>query len=73
MSAATGDATYRAMAHDMGRLARTEGARRHRHVVFPNEYGDVSTSWSDGSAGILAFLLRLRHTDPRHWLVQLPG
>ncbi|GAA2985400.1 class III lanthionine synthetase LanKC [Streptomyces drozdowiczii] len=73
MSAATGDATYRAMAHDMARLARTEGARRHRHVVFPNEYGDVSTSWSDGSAGILAFLLRLRHTDPRHWLVQLPG
>ncbi|THA34581.1 hypothetical protein E6R18_07370 [Streptomyces sp. A1277] len=73
MSAATGDLAYRAMATETGRLLATEGARRHGHVVFPNEYGDVSTSWSDGSSGILAFLLRLRHADPRHWLVQLPG
>ncbi|MEU2246667.1 class IV lanthionine synthetase LanL [Streptomyces sp. NPDC019224] len=73
LSAATGDDAYRAMAAEMGRLALTEGARRHGHLVFPNEYGDVSTSWSDGSAGILAFLLRLRHTDPRHWLAQPPG
>lgn len=73
MSAATGEPAYRAMADEMGRLLLTEGARRHGHVVFPNEYADVSTSWSDGAAGILAFLLRLRHTDPRHWLVQVPG
>ncbi|WUT00988.1 class IV lanthionine synthetase LanL [Streptomyces sp. NBC_00708] len=73
MSAATGDTAYRAMAADLGRLALAEGARRHGHLVFPNEYGDVSTSWSDGSAGILAFLLRLRHTDSRLWLAQLPG
>ncbi|MFJ1750509.1 class IV lanthionine synthetase LanL [Streptomyces sp. NPDC088116] len=69
---ATGEPTYRAMAEDLARLILAEGAYRHGHLVFPNEYGDVSTGWSDGSAGILAFLLRLRHTDPRHWMVQLP-
>lgn len=72
LAEATGDPTYRAMAEDLARLILSERAYRHGHVVFPNEYGDVSTSWSDGSAGILAFLLRLRHTDPRHWMVQLP-
>ncbi|MCG7527933.1 class IV lanthionine synthetase LanL [Streptomyces sp. OfavH-34-F] len=73
LSAATGDPAYRAMADGMGRLLLTEGARRHGHLVFPNEYGDVSTSWSDGTAGILAFLLRLGHTDSRRWLAQQPG
>ncbi|MER5961439.1 class IV lanthionine synthetase LanL [Streptomyces sp. NPDC002057] len=69
---ATGDPVYRTMAEDLARLILCERAHRHAQVVFPNEYGDVSTSWSDGSAGILAFLLRIRHTDPRHWMVQLP-
>ncbi|MEU5986135.1 class IV lanthionine synthetase LanL [Streptomyces sp. NPDC047434] len=73
MADATGDLAYRAMADDLARLIVSERAQRDRHVVFPNEYGDVSTSWSDGSAGILAFLLRTRHTDSRHWMVQQPG
>ncbi|WP_435972016.1 class IV lanthionine synthetase LanL [Streptomyces sp. Qhu_M48] len=72
MADATGDPVYRTMAEDLARLILCERAHRHDQVVFPNEYGDVSTSWSDGSAGILAFLLRIRHTDPRHWMVQLP-
>ncbi|MFF9086088.1 class IV lanthionine synthetase LanL [Streptomyces sp. NPDC014991] len=73
MADATGDPAYRAMAGELARLILSERAHRHGHVVFPNEYGDVSTSWSDGSAGILAFLLRLHHSDPRHWMVQLPA
>ncbi|MFG2952444.1 class IV lanthionine synthetase LanL [Streptomyces sp. NPDC048291] len=73
MAEATGDPAYRAAADGLARLIVSERAHRDRHVVFPNEYGDVSTSWSDGSAGILAFLLRTRHTDPRHWIVQQPG
>ncbi|MEU9450408.1 class IV lanthionine synthetase LanL [Streptomyces sp. NPDC048277] len=73
MADATGDPAYRAMAEDHARLIVSERAHRDSHVVFPNEYGDVSTSWSDGSAGILAFLLRTRHTDSRHWTVQQPG
>ncbi|WP_055526256.1 class IV lanthionine synthetase LanL [Streptomyces graminilatus] len=73
MADATGDPAYRAMAEDLARLIVSERAHRDSHVVFPNEYGDVSTSWSDGSAGILAFLLRTHHTDSRHWMVQQPG
>ncbi|MET9434882.1 class IV lanthionine synthetase LanL [Streptomyces sp. NPDC006551] len=73
MADATGDSAYRVMAEELARLILSERAQRHGHVVFPNEYGDVSTSWSDGSAGILAFLLRIRHTDPRHWMVQMPA
>ncbi|MEV4196679.1 lanthionine synthetase LanC family protein, partial [Streptomyces toxytricini] len=69
---ATGESSYRAMADDLARLIVTERAHRGSHVVFPNEYGEVSTSWSDGTAGILAFLLRVRHTEPRHWMVQQP-
>ncbi|MFD5746070.1 class IV lanthionine synthetase LanL [Streptomyces sp. NPDC127033] len=72
MADATGDPAYRAMADELARLIVTERTQRRGHVVFPNEYGEVSASWSDGSAGILAFLLRARHTDPRHWTVQLP-
>ncbi|MCX5231126.1 class IV lanthionine synthetase LanL [Streptomyces sp. NBC_00233] len=72
MADATGDPVHRTMAEDLARLIVSERAHRHAQVVFPNEYGDVSTSWSDGSAGILAFLLRIRHADPRHWMVRLP-
>ncbi|WP_314621385.1 class IV lanthionine synthetase LanL [Streptomyces stackebrandtii] len=72
MAEATGDPDHRARAGQLARLIVSERALRGSHVVFPNEYGDVSTSWSDGSAGILAFLLRVRHTEPRHWMVQRP-
>ncbi|MCX5389021.1 class IV lanthionine synthetase LanL [Streptomyces sp. NBC_00094] len=73
MAEATGDPVYRAMAEDLSRLLLCERVHRRGHVVFPNEYGDVSTGWSDGSAGILAFLVRIRHSDPRHWMVQQPA
>ncbi|MFF7813229.1 class IV lanthionine synthetase LanL [Streptomyces sp. NPDC007945] len=69
---ATGDPAPRARAADLARLLVAERTHRGDHVVFPNEYGEVSTGWSDGSAGILAFLLRVRHPEPRHWMVQLP-
>ncbi|MFI0827801.1 class IV lanthionine synthetase LanL [Streptomyces roseolus] len=69
---ATGNPVHRARAGDLARLLVAERSRRGDHVVFPNEYGEVSTGWSDGSAGILAFLLRVRHTEPRHWMVQPP-
>ncbi|MEU8764722.1 class IV lanthionine synthetase LanL [Streptomyces sp. NPDC048659] len=72
LAEATGDPAYRAMAGELARLIVSERTHRGSHVVFPNEYGDVSTSWSDGSAGILAFLLRTRHTEPRHWMIQQP-
>ncbi|MFD9724040.1 class IV lanthionine synthetase LanL [Streptomyces sp. NPDC059072] len=73
LASATGDPAHRAGADAMARLIAAEGAHRDSHVVFPNEYGDVSTGWSDGSAGILAFLLRTHHTDSRLWMIQQPG
>ncbi|MER8041412.1 class IV lanthionine synthetase LanL [Streptomyces sp. NPDC094032] len=72
MAEATGDPAHRASAEQLARLIVSERSHRGSHVVFPNEYGDVSTGWSDGSSGILAFLLRVRHTEPRHWMVQQP-
>ncbi|MEU6901438.1 class IV lanthionine synthetase LanL [Streptomyces virginiae] len=69
MVEATGERSYRTMAEHLARLVVAERSHRAGHVVFPNEYGDVSTSWSDGSAGILAFLLRIRHTEPRRWMI----
>ncbi|MER5208278.1 class IV lanthionine synthetase LanL [Streptomyces sp. NPDC002825] len=73
MAEATGEAVYHVMAQDLAGLLLAERAHRGDRVVFPNEYGDVSTSWSDGSAGILAFLLRVRRTSPRHWMVEQAG
>ncbi|MGW4701729.1 class IV lanthionine synthetase LanL [Streptomyces sp. NPDC004285] len=73
MADATGDRVHHDMAEDLAGLLLAERTHRRGQVVFPNEYGDVSTSWSDGSAGILAFLLRLRHGGPRHWLVEQAG
>ncbi|MFF8593898.1 class IV lanthionine synthetase LanL [Streptomyces sp. NPDC015220] len=73
MAAATKDPAYRAMAQELAGIVLAQGARRHGRLVFPNEYGDVSTGWSDGAAGILAFLLRLRHGSPRHWMVPPPA
>lgn len=70
---ATGESVYQDMAEDLAGLLLAERAHRQEQVVFPNEYGDVSTSWSDGSAGILAFLLRARRTSPRHWMVEQRG
>ncbi|MFD5417504.1 class IV lanthionine synthetase LanL [Streptomyces sp. NPDC127069] len=73
LATATGDPAHHATAEDLARLLTAERAHRGSHVVFPTEYGDVSTGWSDGSAGILAFLLRTRHKDSRLWTVQQPG
>ncbi|MFI1979595.1 class IV lanthionine synthetase LanL [Streptomyces wedmorensis] len=74
MADATGDPAYRSMAGELARLIVCEKTDRRGQVVFPNEYGDVSTSWSDGSAGILGFLLRMRYAGtPRHWTVQPPA
>ncbi len=70
MAEATGEGVYRDAAGDLADLIVGEHARRGDHVVFPNEYGEVSTGWSDGSAGILAFLLRTRHPYSRHWITQ---
>ncbi|WP_207400631.1 class IV lanthionine synthetase LanL [Actinomadura roseirufa] len=67
MAALTGDDRYRELARRFARLILAAGAHRSGQMVFPDEQGEVSASWGDGSAGVLAFLLRLRHGTSRQW------
>lgn len=68
--AGAGDgAHYEDMAHQLARIIFASRALRDGKVVFPDEQGGVSFSWADGLSGILAFLLRLRYSSPRLWMV----
>ncbi len=60
---------YEALAHQLARIIFASRAHRDGRVVFPDEQGDLSASWADGVSGILAFLLRLRYSSPRLWMV----
>jgi serine/threonine protein kinase len=60
---------YEAMAHHLARIIFASRAYHQGRVVFPDERGSPSATWADGSSGILAFLLRLRHRSPRLWMV----
>jgi len=72
MADATGDPAYRAMAEDLARLIVSERAHRDSHVVFSNEYGDVSTSWSDGS-GTSVVVGSGRTFERRMWTARKPS
>ncbi|TYB45681.1 class IV lanthionine synthetase LanL [Actinomadura chibensis] len=67
MAALTGDDRYRDGAWRLAELVLANRARRDGHLVFPDEFGQVSVTWGDGMSGILAFLLRLRHGAARMW------
>ncbi|WP_171117655.1 MULTISPECIES: class IV lanthionine synthetase LanL [Streptomyces] len=71
MADATGEDFYRSTARDMAGIILAQRTYRHGRMAFPNEYGETSTSWSDGTSGVLAFLLRLHHGSPRQWTVPL--
>ncbi|HWE91556.1 MAG TPA: class IV lanthionine synthetase LanL [Pseudonocardiaceae bacterium] len=64
----TGDPDYRSMAGRLARLTCTTRAYRDGRVVFPDERGGVTSTWGDGLAGVLSFLLRLHHQFPRPWM-----
>ncbi|WP_369276476.1 lanthionine synthetase LanC family protein [Streptomyces sp. R11] len=66
---ATRDSHYRHWAHGMARAIGVRQARRRERALLPDERArDVSASFNIGSAGTLAFLLRLDHGGPRPWL-----
>ncbi|MFC4048486.1 class IV lanthionine synthetase LanL [Actinomadura syzygii] len=67
MAALTGDDRYRDGAWRLAELVLANRARRDGHLVFPDEFGQVSVTWGDGMSGILGFLLRLRHGGARMW------
>jgi len=69
--AETGDrADHEALAAEVARIILASRARQDGHLVFPDEEGAVSSTWADGTSGILSFLLRLRYRSPRMWMVK---
>ncbi|WP_067460126.1 class IV lanthionine synthetase LanL [Actinomadura macra] len=68
MASLTGDGRHRAAAWRLARIILAGRAHRDGHIVFPDEQGEISTTWGDGLSGILAFLARLRYGSPRLWM-----
>jgi serine/threonine protein kinase len=69
--AETGDREHNeALATEVARILLAGRARQGDQVVFPNEDGEASPAWADGSSGILSFLLRLRYRSPRMWVAE---
>jgi hypothetical protein len=69
MAEGDSDRPYEVMAHQLARLIFAHRAYRDGWVVFPDERGELSSTWGGGVSGILAFFLRLRHRSPRLWMV----
>jgi len=68
LAQATGDARFRSGAEALARLVGARAALRDGRLVLPDETGTGCTpAYGTGTAGVLAFLLRLRHGGPRIW------
>ncbi|GAA4242234.1 class III lanthionine synthetase LanKC [Actinomadura meridiana] len=72
LAALTGDDRHRDAAWRLAEIILSGRAYRDGTVVFPDEFGQVSTTWGDGMGGVLAFLLRLRHGTSRLWAADRP-
>ncbi|MEV7599211.1 class IV lanthionine synthetase LanL [Kitasatospora sp. NPDC089797] len=69
LAEATEDQEFRIGAEELGRLITTRAALRDGLLVLPDETGTgCAAAYGTGTAGPLAFLLRLRHGGPRLWL-----
>ena len=67
---ALGDERYLAWAEQLAAVLLAQCAWRGGRLVAPDESGSgLGTEYGVGLAGVLAFLLRLRHGGPRLWLV----
>jgi Lanthionine synthetase C-like protein len=73
MAAATGDDRYRAQAEDLAACVASRAALRHRYLIPPDDtLRDVHAGYINGLAGVLGFLLRVRHGGPRLWMADPP-
>ncbi|MFF2076253.1 class IV lanthionine synthetase LanL [Kitasatospora sp. NPDC058162] len=69
LAEATDDREFRSGAHELARLIAARAALRDGLLVLPDETGTgCAAAYGTGTAGPLAFLLRLRHGGPRLWL-----
>ncbi|MFJ9455977.1 class IV lanthionine synthetase LanL [Kitasatospora sp. NPDC101447] len=73
LAEATGDPEFRTGAEQVATLLATRAALRDGLLVLPDETGTgCAPAYGTGTAGPLAFLLRLRHGGPRLWLDPAP-
>jgi tRNA A-37 threonylcarbamoyl transferase component Bud32 len=64
------DPIYREQAEELAAVLWTRATVRDGLLVVPDENAlEVTFGWNTGLAGVLAFLLRLRHGGPRPWMV----
>lgn len=63
-----GEPTYREWAWDLARVLEVRSARRDGRLLVPDETGlDVVADYAVGLAGVVDFLVRLRHGGRRPW------
>ncbi|MBE3012134.1 class IV lanthionine synthetase LanL [Microbispora sp. NEAU-D428] len=61
---------YRERAAELAAVLWSRATERDGLLVVPDESGmNVSVGWSTGLAGVVDFVLRLRHGGPRPWMV----
>ncbi|WP_435649232.1 class IV lanthionine synthetase LanL [Kitasatospora purpeofusca] len=73
LAEATGDPGLRAAAVESGLLIAARAALRDGLLALPDETGTgCAPAYGTGTAGALAFLLRLRHGGPRLWVDPVP-
>ncbi|MGA5816316.1 class IV lanthionine synthetase LanL [Kitasatospora sp. NPDC094028] len=73
LAEATGEPEFHTGAEELAHLIAARSARRDGLLVLPDETGTgCAAGYGTGTAGALAFLLRLRHGGPRLWLDALP-
>ncbi|MFJ3787118.1 class IV lanthionine synthetase LanL [Kitasatospora sp. NPDC090091] len=74
LAEATGDAEFRTGAAELAHLIAARSALRAGLLVLPDETGTgCAAAYGTGTAGPLAFLLRLRHGGPRLWVDPVPA
>ncbi|MER7582854.1 class IV lanthionine synthetase LanL [Kitasatospora sp. NPDC097691] len=73
LAEATDEPEFRTGAEQLAALLATRAALRDGLLVLPDETGTgCAPAYGTGTAGPLAFLLRLRHGGPRLWLDPAP-
>ncbi|WP_308437590.1 class IV lanthionine synthetase LanL [Kitasatospora xanthocidica] len=73
LAGATGEPGFRTGAEQLAELLAARAARRDGLLILPDETGTgCAPAYGTGTAGPLAFLLRLRHGGPRLWLDPVP-
>ncbi|MFI7704909.1 class IV lanthionine synthetase LanL [Nonomuraea sp. NPDC049480] len=69
MAAFTGEARYRRWAEDVAACLVSRAAEEDGRLLVPDPFGAFVPGYLGGVAGVLAFLLRLRHGHARLWML----